>query len=433
MDPLDRTDSTDPVDRTGGTDRTGGRDPANAADGTNATGPTNATDRASRTDPGRTDGTNATGPTNATDRTGRTDPDRTASAGQGQGQGQTQTQGQGQGQGQGPVRRPTRRLPPLTRLPALAWERQPPTWRAARPGIIEGALKRALDRQSGNWYALAASRRVRSRRPLGATVAGVEVVVWRGGDGRVLAGPGACPHLGAPLCQSAVVAGRLVCHWHGLSLGARGAPGWHPYPAYDDGVLVWVRLDEAGGGEPTQSPPLPVRPDRARTVEAVATQAGRCEAQDVLANRLDPWHGAWFHPYAFARLTVLEEPDEDNGDRFLVDVSYRTPGRTAIPVRAEFTAPGPRTVVMRIVDGEGATSTVETHATPLTPDGHPRPRTAVIEAVLASSGRPGFALAQRAAPLLRPLMRRAAARLWRDDIAYAERRWLLRSQDRFPG
>ncbi|MFJ3908184.1 DUF5914 domain-containing protein [Streptomyces vinaceus] len=30
-------------------------------------------------------------------------------------------------------------------------------------------------------------------------------------------------------------------------------------------------------------------------------------------------------------------------------------------------------------------------------------------------------------------MRTAAARLWRDDRAYAERRWHLRSTRRFPG
>ncbi|MZE69839.1 DUF5914 domain-containing protein, partial [Streptomyces sp. SID5789] len=37
------------------------------------------------------------------------------------------------------------------------------------------------------------------------------------------------------------------------------------------------------------------------------------------------------------------------------------------------------------------------------------------------------------APVLRPLMRRTAGRLWRDDLAYAERRWALRSTGRFPG
>jgi hypothetical protein len=51
----------------------------------------------------------------------------------------------------------------------------------------------------------------------------------------------------------------------------------------------------------------------------------------------------------------------------------------------------------------------------------------VIEASIAASDRPGFAVAHRCAPALRPLMRHAAARLWRDDLAYAERRYALRS------
>ena len=37
------------------------------------------------------------------------------------------------------------------------------------------------------------------------------------------------------------------------------------------------------------------------------------------------------------------------------------------------------------------------------------------------------ALARHAAPVLRPVMRRAADRLWRDDLAYAERRYRLRA------
>jgi hypothetical protein len=70
---------------------------------------------------------------------------------------------------------------------------------------------------------------------------------------------------------------------------------------------------------------------------------------------------------------------------------------------------------------------VETHATPLGPGEDGRPRTAVVEAAIATSGRPGFAVARAAAPLVRPVIRRAATRLWRDDLAYAERRYALRS------
>jgi hypothetical protein len=333
---------------------------------------------------------------------------------------------------EGPQHPAYRRIP-LRLLPASAWERQEPTWQAARPSLIAAALERAAARPSGNWYVLAASREVPRDRPVGRTVAGVELVVWRDAAGALRAAPGACPHLGAPLHEAAVCGGRLVCRWHGLALGEEGLGDWRLFPAYDDGVLAWVRLDGAGGEEPTPRPVLPVRPDAGRVLDAVATQTGRCEPEDVVANRLDPWHGSWFHPYAFARLTVVQEPDPDDGDRFLVDVSYRLPARLGVPVRAAFAAPEPRTVVMHILEGEGATSVVETHATPLTPPGHPQPRTAVIEAVLATSPRRGFAAARRAAPLLRPVMRRAAARLWRDDLAYAERRWQLRREGRFPG
>ncbi|MFN2494303.1 MAG: DUF5914 domain-containing protein, partial [Pseudonocardiaceae bacterium] len=38
--------------------------------------------------------------------------------------------------------------------------------------------------------------------------------------------------------------------------------------------------------------------------------------------------------------------------------------------------------------------------------------------------------ARRIAPLLRPPIRWAARRLWRDDLAYAERRYALREHKR---
>jgi hypothetical protein len=52
----------------------------------------------------------------------------------------------------------------------------------------------------------------------------------------------------------------------------------------------------------------------------------------------------------------------------------------------------------------------------------------VIEAVIAHSDRSGFARTRRVAPLITPLMRYAATRLWRDDLAYAERRYKIRTR-----
>ncbi|MFF9216844.1 DUF5914 domain-containing protein [Streptomyces viridosporus] len=328
-----------------------------------------------------------------------------------------------------------RRLPLSLRRRAVPWERQRPTWRAARPAVIAEALKRAQARPSGNWYVVGASRALRGDRPLARTVAGQEVVVWRDAGGRAVAGPGVCPHLGAPLRDSPVRCGTLVCHWHGLALDGGAFAGWEPFPAHDDGVLVWVRLDAVGGEAPLDAPVVPRRPAPARALSSVYTGVGTCEPEDVVANRLDPWHGAWFHPYTFVDLTVVGSPGgpDTDGDAFTVDVSFKVAGRLVVPVRAVFTAPEPRTVVMRITEGEGVGSVVETHATPLGRDDRGRPRTAVVEAVVAASERPGFAVARGAAPLLRPLVRAAAGRLWRDDLAYAERRWALRSTGRFPG
>ncbi|GGS93807.1 DUF5914 domain-containing protein [Streptomyces chromofuscus] len=328
------------------------------------------------------------------------------------------------------------RFPLRLRRKPVAWTRQRPTWREARPAVIAAALKRAQARPSGNWYVVGATGDVPRDRPLARTVAGREVVVWRDREGRLVAGPGSCPHLGAPLADSPVRCGTLICHWHGLSLDGRPAAGWEPLPAHDDGVLVWVRLDDVGGEAPRAAPVVPARPALAGALHSVYTGIGICEPEDVVANRLDPWHGAWFHPYSFVDLTVVDAPGvaaAGDGDGFAVDVSFKVAGRLVVPVRAVFTAPEPRTVVMRIEEGEGVGSVVETHATPLGPDDRGRPRTAVIEAVVAASDRRGFAVARAMAPVLRPLVRAAAGRLWRDDLAYAERRRLLRSTGRFPG
>ena len=153
-------------------------------------------------------------------------------------------------------------------------------------------------------------------------------------------------------------------------------------------------------------------------------------ARTSIANRLDPWHGAWFHPYSFTALRVLTAPPIDcppAEDRFLVEVTFTVGKRFGVPVYAEFSCPDPRTVTMEIVDGEGAGTVVETHATPLRPDadGPPahrrdRGRGRALRPARLRGHPPGRGRAAAAG-------RATAARLWRDDIAYAERRYALRA------
>lgn len=297
-------------------------------------------------------------------------------------------------------------------LPPVEHRDGRPDWAQAEPRWIERALERTQALPSGGWYVLDASRSL-GERPRRFQVAGRCLVAWRAGA-EFLVAPNTCPHMGASLADGRVVSGRLRCPWHGLDLGPEGRGAWRPLPAFDDGVLLWTRLD--GGEEPTPRPFLAERP--MQFLDAVIRIEARCEPRDVIANRLDPWHGAHLHPYAFARLRLLEKTDES----VTVRVAYRVVGPAAVEVDARFHAPDPRTLAMTIVAGEGRGSVVETHATPLGPG-----RTAIVEATLATSERSGFQVARAAGLLVRPLMKWAAQQLWVDDAAYAERLYELRN------
>jgi isorenieratene synthase len=113
---------------------------------------------------------------------------------------------------------------------------------------------------------------------------------------------------------------------------------------------------------------------------------------------------------------------EQGEDEVTVRVAYRVIGRFAVEVDARFHSPDLRSIVMTIVRGEGEGSVVETHATPVSPG-----RSAVVELTLATSDNPRFwPVVKTIGRALRPLVRRAAQKLWTDDAAYAERRFRLR-------
>ena len=281
-----------------------------------------------------------------------------------------------------------------------------PDWQQARPRAIARALERALDRPHGTWYVVGESRLL-GEAPQRLRIAGEDLVAWRV-SGELIIAPDACPHMGASLSDSCVCEGKLVCPWHGLALAKEGHGNWKRYAVHEDGVLSWVRI-----GPEVPETPLPViapRPDV--YLEGVVQVEVRCDPEDIIANRLDPWHGVHFHPYAFATLTVLDLDD----DVLKVRVAKRLVGRLVAETDATFHSPEPRSIVMTIVEGEGEGSVVETHATPIEPG-----LTMVVEATLATSDRQGFRHAKKLQRFVRPFIERSARRLWVDDAAYAER------------
>ena len=328
------------------------------------------------------------------------------------------------------VQREMRSRIPISRVPQPPQDRMSPTWRQARPSRIAASLAVAQAQNSGGWFVAGVSADVPAAESIIRTIAGREIVFWRDTDGRLVAGPGSCPHLGALLDKCTVADGTLLCRWHGYPIPPGGDRTWSPYRAHDDGVLIWVGLPVEH--EPaTARPSLPPRPPLAASLSAVMVERGTCEPEDVIANRLDPWHGAWFHPYSFSHLVVDDAASDEK--KLVVDVTFRLSKTWGVPVRAEFFCPDARTIVMLITEGEGAGSVVETHATPMGLDDAGQPITIITEATIAYSPRTGFKVANAMAPLIRPAMRRTARRLWVDDLAYAERRYQLRARGEFPG
>jgi phenylpropionate dioxygenase-like ring-hydroxylating dioxygenase large terminal subunit len=328
-----------------------------------------------------------------------------------------------------------------------------PDWKQANPAAIERTLQHALAKPSGGWFVLDAMRTLQkpSQKPLrsgivkrGQTarkyvVDGVELVAWVDGQtGSITVAPALCPHMGAHLGDGHIDASNcVVCPWHGLALPGVGIAGasadrvagqgrWEPWRTFNDGVLLWVQPDPKAP-EATDAPILTKRPETHFT--GVIRREAACEPRDIIANRLDPWHGVHFHPYAFASLEVLSNTD----DALDLRVGYRVTRRHIMVVEARFDCPDPRTIVMTITGGEGVGSVVETHATPMHGSMNAAgvsmlPRTAIIEATLATSDRPGFVQALKGAAIARPMIELLAGRLWKDDAKYAERTYAIRSR-----
>ena len=166
---------------------------------------------------------------------------------------------------------------PVRYLPQTTPDHLRGTWRDAKPVKIDESLAAAMRRPTHGWLVAAASSDVPADRTLMRTIAGREVVLWRDTDGSVLAGPGACPHLGARLEDCDVVSGTVLCKWHGMPLGRTTRRAWATYASHDDGVLVWVRLGQVEPGvQPTDTPVLATRPPLDASIASVISLPVTC-------------------------------------------------------------------------------------------------------------------------------------------------------------
>lgn len=101
------------------------------------------------------------------------------------------------------------------------------------------------------WYVACQSSEIMDR-PLGRTICGKRMVLFRGNEGRVAALDDFCPHRGAPFSLGRVVDGKLACGYHGLEVDCSGRvvqmcmqrvggfPAVPAFPAVERYGYVWV-------------------------------------------------------------------------------------------------------------------------------------------------------------------------------------------------
>jgi phenylpropionate dioxygenase-like ring-hydroxylating dioxygenase large terminal subunit len=174
------------------------------------------------------------------------------------------------------------------------------------------------------WHAVALAGDV-TAEPVGVTLLGRDLALWRDAGGRVVAVPDRCPHRNAPLSAGQLRDGCVVCPYHGWTFDGSGAcvavpsagPGaaipprarLQPHHCVERYGLVWVCP-----GEPeTGIPDMPWEDDPTfrrfnNPVERWATSATR-----MVDNFLDYSHFPYVHLGTFGGAAEGEIPTLELG------------------------------------------------------------------------------------------------------------------------
>jgi vanillate monooxygenase len=168
-------------------------------------------------------------------------------------------------------------------------------------------------------------------RPLGRTVCGERLALFRGPEGLVAAVEDFCPHRGAPLSLGQVCEGRVRCGYHGLEMGCdgktvsmpgqrvRGFPPVRSYAVVERDGFVWVWP----GATPADHKALPVfeflsSPDWAYGGGLYHVKA---DYRLMIDNLMDLTHETYVHAGSIGQPEIDETPclTRAEGDRVITE------------------------------------------------------------------------------------------------------------------
>jgi len=187
------------------------------------------------------------------------------------------------------------------------------------------------------WYVAGTADEIGPAKPLGRTICGRRMVLFRGEHGAICALEDFCPHRGAPLSLGAVRDdGRLVCGYHGLVMGGDGRcvempgqrvrPTIRSFPAIERHGFVWVWPGEKSEADPARLHPLPWA-ESPEWVHAGGLFHVRCDYRLMIDNLMDLTHETYVHASSIGQPEIEDtapatrvEADQAITSRFMSNI-----------------------------------------------------------------------------------------------------------------
>jgi len=165
------------------------------------------------------------------------------------------------------------------------------------------------------WYVAAASDEI-GVAPLGRTICGQRMVIFRGAGGAVSVLEDFCPHRGAPLSLGRVRDdGAIVCGYHGLVMGGDGRcigmpgqrvrPTIRVYPAIERYGFVWVWPGDKSAADPAHLHHLPWAESPEWTYAGGLYHVA-CDYRLMIDNLMDLTHETYVHASSIGQPEIEE-------------------------------------------------------------------------------------------------------------------------------
>ena len=177
-----------------------------------------------------------------------------------------------------------------------------------------------------SWYVAAWDWEVKER-PVGRTVLGEPIVIFRDGEGRPFALQDSCPHRRLPLSMGSVVGDRLRCGYHGMAFDGKGrcadipgqtkippAAAVRSFPLVERWNLLWVWMGDPAAADPSRIIDVPHYEDPQWAINRGPPMDVACDYRLMNDNLLDPTHVSYVHASSLGNEDTIGIPVETRAD-----------------------------------------------------------------------------------------------------------------------